>query len=161
MELEQARDQALRLALSAVEQEELAETARRHAAAMRKIVAGYLEMFPELRAEVEEATGRAVSTEDDEESEQPRGAEAVRLILQDSPNAHFSVSELVSILRDRGWLPKSENPANAIRTALERLCADAESDVYKHRYRLASGNITVQYAYEPDRERDDFGEEPF
>lgn len=74
----------------------------------------------------------------------------------------YRVSEAVAELRKREWLPESDNPANAVRAALERLVANVEEDVFK-------GNEYgyVTYTYDPDRIRPDagpgygFDEEPF
>jgi len=76
----------------------------------------------------------------------PKGAEAVRLILQESPNEWFFVSELVQALKARNWLPDSDNPANAVRTTLERLFNTPDSDVKKSR----DINDKVIYSYRPD-----------
>ena len=138
----------------------LAEDADRKAKALSKIIRGYVEMYPELEA------ASQITTEATAVDYPPRGAEAVRLILQDSPNVWFYVSELVGLLRERGWLPESENPANAVRTALERLVANSDdTDVVKGRI---DGKVT--YTYMPDRDREppeppsagySYDEEPF
>lgn len=86
--------------------------------------------------------------------EAPRGAEAVPIILQGSPNQWFYVSELVEALKVRGWLPDSDNPANAVRTALERVMSTPSSDVFKTRR-----NNKVLYSYRPDDAP--YEEEPF
>ena len=109
---------------------------------LTKIINGYVEMFPELARLVDRDALSAPLDHD----ETPRGAEAVRIILQDQPNVPWLVSELVNALDSRGWLPESTNPANAVRTALERLVAAPESDVVKG---TRSGKVI--YSYEPDR----------
>lgn len=72
---------------------------------------------------------------------------------------------MVNALRARGWLPESDNPANAVRAALDRLWRSPDADVCKYTY----ANGTVRYAYDPDLERTTvpqdpdpgFDEEPF
>lgn len=127
-----------------VAREYTAERAAREAIALRKIIAGYVEMFPQLQSVVDGDVNLFIASGDPNET--PKGAEAVRLILQDSPNAWFLVSELVDALRDRGWLPDSDNPANAVRAALERLIGTPDSDVKKGR----STADKVVYSYRPD-----------
>ncbi len=51
----------------------------------------------------------------------PRGAEAVLRVLQVNENKDFNVADMVTALAERKWLPDSTDPANAVRTALERL----------------------------------------
>jgi hypothetical protein len=132
-----------------------ADSARK-ISAIQKIVAGLLEMFPELAGEFDlETEFKADGV--------PRGAEAVRIVLQESPNEWFYVSALVDELRARGWLPESENPANAVRAALERLIATPGSDVKKGRDGMQN---KVAYSYRPDDAPPDpepprYDEEPF
>lgn len=125
-----------------VDQQELAERAVRHAAGLNQIIAGYLRMFPELEDDpmIEQVTLFTAEGA-------PRGAEAVRIVLQDSPSEPFLVSELVQALNQRDWLPESANPANAIRTAVERLVKSEDSDIIKGE----SNNGSVVYMYAPDR----------
>ena len=142
MEVQRAREDVLRLVGELREFRYVASAATRNAAAVSKIISGYVEMFPELGALVE-ADDLADQEGTDENS--PKGAEAVRLILHEEPNHWFYVSDLVENLRNRGWLPDSDNPANAVRTALERLINTPDSDVKKGR--KAS---KVVYSYRPD-----------
>ncbi len=120
---------------------------RRRAAAISKVVAGYVEMFPELGQLVEEGS-LLIRPERAAEPETPKGAEAVRIVLQSRPTYWWYISELVDELRGRGWLPESDNPANAVRTACERLLNTDGSDV--HKGRGSSGKIA--YSYRPDEE---------
>ena len=53
--------------------------------------------------------------------EAPKGSEAVLKVLQVNENRYFSVADMVKALSDRGWQPDSDDPANVVRTALERL----------------------------------------
>jgi hypothetical protein len=166
MEFAQAEEQVKTIGSQLVVAQMQVETLTRTVAGLRKILDAYVEMFPELLPFVEGMT-QGISPADDEDG-RPRGAEAVRLILQESPNEWFRVSELVGLLRDRGWLPESENPANAVRTALERLVSSIdESDVVRGKYTTGPRSGAVVYKYDPDRDRTEktggygFDEEPF
>jgi hypothetical protein len=143
MEVEEAELLICRLVGELREQRLLAEKASRQAAALNKIIAGYLEMFPALGSLVDDDALLHLEYTDDDA---PKGAEAVRIILQESPDQWFYVSRLVQELRERGWLPDSDNPANAVRTALERLINTSDSDVKKGR----DSNNRVVYSYRPD-----------
>lgn len=145
MQFAEAEMQVRSLATELASQRQIMEDAERKVAGLQKIILGYVEMFPELATLDINAEVKAAATDTDG---RPRGAEAVRSILQDSPGEPFTVSELVGLLRARGWLPESENPANAIRTALERLVAAPDADVYKGKF-----GSSVAYVYDPDRER--------
>lgn len=131
-----------RLASELAEQRELAASASRNVSAIAKILAGYVEMYPELGYLVEDLPEPEYDSDGT-----PRGIEAVRIILQERTNQWLLVSELVDALRDRGWLPDSDNPANAVRTALWRLVNTPESDVRKGR-KLPSKKVV--YSYRPD-----------
>ena len=163
MDVDEAKKEVVRLINEWEVQQESAQEATRRAAGLQKIVAGYMEMFPEL----EEYVGAIVKSLTESqaapsEQGQPKGAEAVWRILQGLPGELVLVSELVEMLKGRGWLPESDNPANAVRTALERLYANSEeTDVVKG----TRGN-NVAYGYFPDREAPprggyEYGEEPF
>lgn len=159
MDASHAEAEVLKLAEQLAEQRQLAESATRKVAGLRTIIRGYVEIFPELEPLVETATAGIPLGSD---TATPRGAEAVRLILQAQPNVWFVVSELVQGLGQRGWMPDSDNPANAVRTALERLLSSPNSDIVKERR-----HQSVVYAYMPDRDTDppvpayDSDEEPF
>ena len=130
---------------------ELAVANAQQATALQKIIWGYVEMYPELGKLVEGQMDLPHAPPPPTDAGAPRGAEAVRFILQAEPGYPFYVSEVVDRLRNRGWLPAgSDNPANAIRTALERLVASAEDDVYKGQMRTVQG-AKVTYTYDPDR----------
>jgi len=130
-------------------EEHLADLTRQ-VAGIRKLIATYYEMFPTLEA-------RTNSRPPVVDQDSPKGAEAVRRILQAAPGEQLLVSQVVRALADAGWLPESDNPANAARAALDRLAATQDSDVHKLRYRTTSG-IKVFYTYDPDRVPE---EEPF
>jgi hypothetical protein len=84
------------------------------------IIQGVLRAFPEL-AEEEQEFGELW---DPEQTDRPlRSGEAILQILQLQEDEWVSVQEMVEGLDRRGWLPEGENPANAVRTALERLVA--------------------------------------
>jgi hypothetical protein len=126
----------------------LADVATKRAAGLKKLLTAYVEMFPALAPMAADALGYEPRAEGDEA---PKGAEAVRLVMHERPGYRWLVSELVDELRGQGWLPTSDNPANAVRTALERLAAVPESsDVYKSRINTRSGTKVV-YCYDPDR----------
>jgi hypothetical protein len=137
----------------------------RKAAGLKKVLLGYGEMYPEFMSRVQDFIDGAATWHEPNEppravveaSSSPRGADAVRLILQEHPNSQFRVSEAVAELRKR------DNPANAVRAALERLVANTEEDVIK-----GSEYGYVTYSYQPDRIRPSdaeagygFDEEPF
>jgi hypothetical protein len=134
----------------------IAADVQRRISGLGTIIRGYVEMFPEL-AELVGGVGESPTSE-----EAPRGAKAVRLVLQETPNEWWLVSALVRELENRGWLPESENPANAVRAALERLIANSdETDIYKHK---RSYDGKVEYGYMPDggvEDPYDYDEEPF
>lgn len=143
MDIGAAEVEVRRLAEQLIEQRELAESATRKAAGLGTIIRGYIEMFPELEPLVEQVTSGIPL----DGSNTPRGAEAVRLILQGDPGRWWLVTELVEALKVRGWMPDSDNPANAVRTALERLIASPGSDVRKGRH---DHDQSVVYGYTPD-----------
>lgn len=146
MDAEQAEPQFRKLVAEWSQQRSLADTATRQAVALDKIIRGYIEMFPQFESVFEDEDFLPLGAES---VPTPRGAEAVRLILQSRPGYNWWVTELVEALRSRDWLPDSDNPANAVRTALERLLASPESDVTKHKY---EGKVV--YTYDPDRDPD-------
>jgi hypothetical protein len=121
------------------------------------IIQGIVRRFPELQ---DSATDWA-TFEPPDPVERPRGSEAVLQILQVAENMWFSISELVAALDERELLPASANPANAVRTAVERLVAAEDSNVEKGRRK----NGTVAYRYhepEPPPAPPGYGdEEPF
>jgi hypothetical protein len=156
MEIDEARQFLRRFQLERDRAKVMLEKAQQTFESSQIMIRGLLTGFPELADEVtdEDLAGVGVDSDD----ERPRGAEAVRSILQDDPGVPYRVSELVRLLRERGWLPESENPASAVRTALERLRATPKtSDIYKLNY--VDG--TVKYKYDPDYEGADNDEEPF
>lgn len=87
---------------------------QRRAIGIRKMIDGLVEMFPAVEDILPEDL-------DDEDEPRPRGSAAVQRVLAESPSDWFTVPSVVSLLDRRGWAPNSSNPANAVRSALERL----------------------------------------
>ncbi len=165
MDIDEARDLLRRSIREREDAEEAVERGRATIESSRLIIRGLVRRYPELGSNVGDPAD--LWDHETEDGRPPGAAEAVRAALQDSPQEWFKVSELVAILRGRGRLPESENPANAIRTALERLVANDESDIYKGK---SATSGAVIYCYDPDRERPSnaaaasgygFDEEPF
>ncbi len=95
------------------------QAAERRASALNKLVEGYVELFPALTEE--DGTEKVVSPEAD----RPRGQHAVRQVLTENPGRWYTVRLMTRELGERGWLPDSDQPENAVRTALTRI---AETD---------------------------------
>jgi hypothetical protein len=104
---------------------------------LRQIKAGLLKVYPDLVSE----PPNPLTDEDVWTGDKPKGASAVGVVLAETPGKWFSVSMMVRELDRRGWLPESDNPANATRAALERLIA-ANPDVRKD-----TGTKTGQVVY--------------
>jgi hypothetical protein len=136
--------------------EEQRARAKRESATL--IIQGILRQFPELESEV--------STADREWeiriSDAPGGAEAVLQILQVDEGQPYTVREMVAALDRRGWLPQSENPANAVRTALERLRGQTKG---VNKGRDTAGVVVYYYEEPPPPQANSggygFDEEPF
>jgi hypothetical protein len=79
---------------------------------LRRLLAGYLELFPDLVAKDPDLSG---------ESARPKGQEAVLRVLMDSPRTWFTVAGVVKELAQRGWSPSSDDPENPVRTSLTRV----------------------------------------
>lgn len=112
MELEEARQLYAKAQTGLEEAMATVKRAMELRDGMAQIVSGLIRAFPELR---QAEDGIEI------EVERPRGAEAVRIILEENPESGLEASSVVARLRERGWLPESENPGNAVRAALERL----------------------------------------
>jgi hypothetical protein len=151
MRFEDAKVQVEALVAEWVVAQETASRAGKSAAALSQIITGYVDMYPKLRetAEVLYFDSDGGQHEAIRSPDAPRGAEAVRVVLQETPNSWWYITELVTRLRSRGWLPESDNPANAVRTACERLLATEGSDVHKGRG-MSTGRVI--YSYRPDDE---------
>lgn len=123
------------------------ERMERRAAGIRKVIDGLVEMFPAAEDLLPEDL-------DPEEDPRPRGAEAVRRVLSSHPGTWHTVSSIVNMLDQLDWTPKSSNPSNAVRTALERLHDSAaiekgRSDRGQVTYRLPKAETTYDYEGEP------------
>ena len=92
--------------------------ANKRASTIRKLIEGYVELFPSLTNDVPE---NVVSAAED----RPRGQSAVREVLTGNPGKWYTVKLMTRELHDRDWLPASDQPENAVRTALTRI---AETD---------------------------------
>jgi hypothetical protein len=56
----------------------------------------------------------------------PRGSRAARLVLEAGPESGMTLEEIYQGYVDRGWVPETAEPLNAIRAALSRLRRDFE-----------------------------------
>lgn len=98
--------------------------AQSHAAGIRKFIEALVEMYPATEDELPD-------TLDDNEVAHPRGAEAAVAVLRDHPETWFTVLGTLDVLAARGWMPRSAYPANAVRTALERLIEQGRAEKSK------------------------------
>lgn len=108
------------------------------------IIQGLLRRFPELADEEPEAGG---DLWEPQQGDRPRGADAVLSILQVAENEKFTVQQMTDELARRNLLPDSDNPENAVRTALERLKAAENSGVFKGRFQ--NGRVFYTYSEPP------------
>ncbi|HEX6422779.1 MAG TPA: hypothetical protein VFZ79_04825 [Acidimicrobiales bacterium] len=98
--------------------------AQHRVGALQKLVSGYVELFPALAA--------PDATAPPDEVTKPRGQEAVLKVME-SPEfrgRYWTVTAMTDALSERAWLPESNTPGNAVRTALDRL-AEKEPRVHK------------------------------
>jgi hypothetical protein len=160
MELDEARD----LLRKCQDDREGARESMRAAAATiessQLIIQGVLKRFPELAVE----EGESGELWEPESTDRPRGSEAVLSILLVAEDQWFSVLEVVEALAERSLLPASDNPANAVRTALERLKGTPSSHV--HKGRRNSGTVVYRYSEQeggtpPEPQGYGYSEEPF
>ena len=86
----------------------------RQVAGIRKMIDGLVEMYPVTEDVLPEDL-------DPEDPPHPRGAEAVLRVLREVAGEWYTVPHIVQRLDAKDWLPRSSNPPNAVRTALERL----------------------------------------
>ena len=126
MELEEARSLYERVVREQREVNLVINRERERLEGLVQIAMGLLKAFPELRR-IDDRGEESV------ELERPRGSEAVRILLEEQPTGAFEVSAIVAALRERGWLPESANPGNAVRAALERLVINEPEDFGKVR----------------------------
>lgn len=124
------------------------DTLSRRIVGIRKLIDGLIEMYP--------ATEDLLPPDlDDDEQLRPRGAEAVRRVLEDRPTHWHAVPTVVDRLDAWGWTPESSNPPNAVRSALQRLVDQGLAD----KGRSAEDGAVV-YRLKP-RSAPDMDGEPF
>lgn len=127
MDLEQAIDLALALAQEMSEAAQVAKEAGERAAGASAALAGLRRMFPDLDEMLAEAAAEVINEREQERLEAPRGQEAVRQILIETPGVWYSVPLLVQAMQNRHWIAADETPRNAVRVAAERVVgADPE-----------------------------------
>ncbi|MBV9920250.1 MAG: hypothetical protein JOY78_05250 [Pseudonocardia sp.] len=107
-------DAVLELLVQLEEAQQLHEAAGRRVGGIRKMIEAVVEVFPVAEDVLPEDF-------DGDEEPRPRGAEAVRRVLQDNEGKWYGVPAVVNMLERRDWMPRSSNPANAVRSALQRL----------------------------------------
>lgn len=89
----------------------------RRAGGLRTLIDGLVALFPALEDHLP-------ANVDGDGAERPRGAEAALVALRQLHHENqdwVTVQMVVHRLGALGWLPESEYPANAVRSALERL----------------------------------------
>jgi hypothetical protein len=102
---------------------------------------GLLRMFPDLREETAPDPGADV------EMDRPKGAEAVKWILEHTAGKWFSVPMVHRELEVREWVPGgSDKPMNATRAALDRLVTSDPQHFKKDRGEKSGKAV---YAYKP------------
>jgi hypothetical protein len=90
----------------------------------------------------DEATVRLKLTAYGHEGDEPRGKEAVRIIMSEAPRT-WKASELVAEVLRRKWIdPEAKNPDAAVRVATARLHRDGLIErvgVGRYRYKFSDG----------------------
>jgi hypothetical protein len=156
MDRQYAEQLLVQAKLDRVEAQAALESAQAAIESSQLIIQGLIRQFPDLLAgdetawEWEESMPliRATLGDPPELVERPRGSEAVLQVLQVNEDRDFQISDLVLELDRLGLLPAtSANPANAVRTAVERLVADPESNVVKTRSR---NGVFYRYSEPPE-----------
>ncbi len=145
MELEESRDLLRRCQQDRKAARDALSTAEATIESSGLIIQGILRAFPELINEADEAEDIFGAAK--EPAERLKGAEAILSVLQVSENQWFSVMDMTNVLDNRGWLPESANPPNAVRSALERIFA-SERSVEKG----TRNDGTVVYRYHEQKE---------
>ncbi len=119
--------------------------ADRRVRALTKLIEGYVDLFPSVAKPTDApAIVGGGDIEIDEDKDRPRGQEAVRQVMEGSPGKWWTVGAMVWELDHRGWLPDSGTPANAVRTAMDRVVV-SEAAVKKDRGKSGA----VVYSYRP------------
>jgi hypothetical protein len=98
---------------------------------LNQLIDDYIGLFPDLATTTTTTPHR------------PRGQEAVRRVLMASPGVWFSISSMVAELRNRGWLPDSDEPGGAVRASLMRVAAHKDFEKEHHK------KVGVVFAYKP------------
>jgi hypothetical protein len=117
MNLEEARALVKQCRMDRVAAQIQMSSARATIESTSLILQGLVRRFPELIDDttLEELDLAAMA------SDGPSTAEGTLQILQVDEGQLYTVREMVAALDERGWLPRSDNPPNVVRTALERL----------------------------------------
>jgi hypothetical protein len=159
-------DEAMDAAVALLEQLSdarlIEESAHRRVVGIRRILDGLVEMFPALEDLLPEDL-------DEDEPPRPRGAQAALRALGEVPGTWFTVPMIVSNLSVRGWEPASSNPANAVRTALERLVKtgaiekgrSTQSEVIYRQPPPPAAEAVTDDDFDPELYEETFGEPPF
>lgn len=87
-----------------------------------EVISGLYKLFPELSRPQANNAARTNGA-----SRHPRGQDAVLRVLREA-DAWMSVNDVVVVLEAKGWLPRSDNPEEAIRTTVHRLWKSAQAD---------------------------------
>jgi hypothetical protein len=119
--------------------------------ALARVMEGYAMLYPELKQDEPEESGvqQRLMTRPPAstslEINNPRGQEAVLEVMKDEAfaNRRWTIEEMTEELDRRGWTPKSEQPVNAVRAALNRL---ARSDDSVRRLRNKERGLVFRYS---------------
>lgn len=138
---EDEAERAAMLRRSRLRREQMMDLEREPASGQRR-----LEVYPPPEGGLASAPTVTASRQGVPDSDdRPRGQEAVVRVMQESVGKWWPVGLVTEELSKRGWLPESDNPANAVRAALDRLVAIEDSGFRKDRGK--SGAVT--YSYRP------------
>lgn len=144
MEREEAERTLETLRRELAEAKEAVGAAMKRMSALRKLIEGYEELFPELTDTVLQPATLDAADHARLLDGRPRGQEAVRQVMKESVGKWWTVTSLVKELQTRGWLPESEVPSSAVRTAVERLVV---TDPNVHKDKGSTGAVT--YSFRP------------
>ena len=110
---------------------------------LNKVIDGIIGLFPKLNDANTSKSSSKVGVFRDRIGH-PVGREAVGTVLREHPLTDFTVVAMTGALDQRGWTPRSDDPAAAVRTSLERV---AKTDPDVHKSRTPTG--TVVFSYRP------------
>jgi hypothetical protein len=135
------------------------DDAERRIAGLRKLIAGYIELFPLLESIPGEGDLDEPGEYGGDTRPRPRGMDAALRVLSDRAGNWYRVPVIVEMLDNAGWMPRSSNPRNAVRAALERLVENGAIE----RANAAADNAVIYSVPAPDddEETDEWGEPPF